>query len=45
MDAYPLFDTQIAAQFCGYEQPISYANTVLKIYKIIIDKNYKILTG
>lgn len=38
MDVYPLFDTQIAAQFCGYEQPISYANTVLKIYKINIDK-------
>ena len=38
MDAYPIFDTQIAAQFCGYEQPISYANAVLKIYKIEIDK-------
>ena len=39
MDVYPLFDTQIAGQFCGYEQPISYANAVLKIFKINIDKN------
>ena len=38
MIASPVFDTQIAAQFCGYEQPISYANAVLKICKINIDK-------
>ena len=33
-----LFDTQTAAQFCGFEQPISYANAVLKICKVSLDK-------
>jgi len=36
---HPIFDTQIAAQFCGYEQPISYANAVLKVCKVSLDKN------
>lgn len=35
----PLFDTQIAAQFCGYEQPISYSNAVDKVCKIKLNKD------
>ena len=34
-----IFDTQIAAQFCGYEQPISYSAAVSNICKIKINKD------
>ena len=34
-----IFDTQVAAQFCGYEQPISYSTAVLNICKVKINKD------
>lgn len=34
-----IFDTQVAAQFSGYEQPISYSSAVLNICKIKINKD------
>lgn len=37
-----IFDTQIAAAFCGLEQEISYENLVKHIFNITIDKTYRI---
>lgn len=34
-----LFDTQIAAQFCGHEQPISYYHAVNKLCNIELNKD------
>ena len=39
---FPIFDTQIVAQVCGFGENISYENLVKSICKIDLDKSYRV---
>jgi len=38
----PIFDTQIAAAFCGYGQAVSYENLVSDLLSVVLDKSQRI---
>lgn len=39
---YPVFDTQIVAQVCGFGENVSYENLVKSICGVELDKSYRV---